>query len=218
MRKPRICATIVDYDIEAIKRVAHLVDLYEVRLDLVGPGWVDLVKMLNRPWIACNRSPEEGGKGDPDEVKRLEELIWAVGSGACIVDIEYRSKNLKDAIALIRPRAGCLISYHDLAGTPSYETLMGIINGQLNAGADICKVVTTALEFEDNLKLLKLINEFAGKKIIAFAMGDSGRLSRILCPLAGGYLTYVCLKRGKESAEGQLTVLEMNEIYSCLKR
>ncbi|MCR4393868.1 MAG: type I 3-dehydroquinate dehydratase [Dehalococcoidales bacterium] len=79
---------------------------------------------------------------------------------------------------MIKPRAGCLISYHDLIGTPSYETLVGIVNRQLNAGADICKVVTTALEFEDNLKLLKLINEFAGKKIVALAMGDSGRLSR----------------------------------------
>jgi 3-dehydroquinate dehydratase len=34
------------------------------------------------------------------------------------------------------------------------------------------------------LTVLQLISGFPGKRIIAFAMGDKGLASRILCPLA----------------------------------
>ncbi len=123
MKKPRICVTIVENNLEAIKEIEPLIDLFEVRLDLVGPDWPELVKFIKKPWIACNRSPEEGGKGNPNEVSRVEELLWAAEAGACIVDIEYRTKNLADIVPLIKPKAQCLISFHDMVGTPSYDTL-----------------------------------------------------------------------------------------------
>lgn len=216
MKKPRICATIVESNIDLIKKVEHDVDLWEVRLDLVGPGWPDLVKLLQRPWMACNRSPEEGGRGDPDGMKRVEELLWAAKSGACIVDIEYRTPDLADIVSLIKANASCLISFHDVAGTPSYETLMAIVESQLKAGADICKVVTFARSFTDNLTMLRLVSRYPEIKLVAFAMGEAGRTSRILSPLAGGYLTYACLASGVESAAGQMTVREMREIYSYI--
>ena len=94
-------------------------------LDLIGPNWPELVKFLRKPWIACNRSPEEGGQGNPDRVKRVEELLWAAEAGACIVDIEYRTPKLAEVVPLIKSRAQCLISFHDLVQTPSYDTLVG---------------------------------------------------------------------------------------------
>ena len=51
----------------------------------------------------------------------------------------------------------------------------------------------------------------------AFAMGEAGKLSRILSPLCGGYFTYASLETGKEAAPGQISVQEIREIYSCLK-
>jgi 3-dehydroquinate dehydratase-1 len=47
-------------------------------------------------------------------------------------------------------------------------------------------------------------------------MGVNGQLSRILCPLAGGYFTYASVKTGRESAKGQVTVTELREIYRML--
>ena len=82
MKRPRICAVIVNNDLEAIREVKPLVDLFEVRIDLIGDSWQELVKQLNRPWIACNRSPDEGGKGDKDETRRIEELFRAMELGA----------------------------------------------------------------------------------------------------------------------------------------
>jgi 3-dehydroquinate dehydratase-1 len=217
MKKPRICATITDSDIETIKEAEPLVDLFEVRLDLVGPDWPALIKLITKPWIACYRSPDEGGKGANDEVGRIEELLLAAEAGASIVDIEYRTKNLAEIVPIIKSRAECLVSFHDNTGTPSYETLLSIVQNQLKAGADICKVVTYAQIFEDNQILLKLIHEFPEAKMVAFTMGEVGRISRILSPLAGGYFTYASLARGKESADGQITVREMNDIYRMLR-
>ena len=213
MKRPRICVTIVENNLEAIKEMEPIIDFFEVRLDLVGPDWPDLVKLIRKPWIACNRSPGEGGKGDPNQVSRVEELLWAAEAGACILDIEYRTQNLAEVVALIKSKAKCLVSYHDIVGTPAYETLVGIAEGQIRTGADICKIVTTAQSFEDNLTLFKLIRKFPETKIVAFAMSEAGKISRILSPLAGGYFTYACMESGKEAASGQIPVRDMIEIY-----
>ena len=218
MKKPRICVTLVENNLETVKELEPLIDLFEVRLDLIGPEWTELAKFIKKPWIACNRSLEEGGRGNPNDVSRIEELLWAAEAGACIVDIEYRTKNLKDVIATIKSKAQCLVSFHDMIGTPSYETLVGIAEGQLKAGADICKIVVTAQNFEDNLPILRLIRAFPKAKMVAFAMAEAGTLSRILSPLAGGYFTYACVEAGKESAVGQVPVKELIEIYQYLRK
>jgi 3-dehydroquinate dehydratase I len=193
------------------------VDIFEVRLDLVGPGWPDLVKQLKKPWLACNRSPEDGGRGDADQGKRLVELLRAAEAGASIVDIEYHSTGLTEIVSQIQSKAQCLVSFHDHKRTPSCEELQGLVESQLKAGADICKIVTTAHSFEDNLVILKLLDQFRQVKLVAFNMGEMGRVSRILSPLAGGYFTYASLAQGKESAAGQMTVKEMREVYRSLR-
>ena len=50
MRKPRICAVIVNNDTKAVQEVEPLVDLFETRIDLVGDGWQELVKQFSKPW------------------------------------------------------------------------------------------------------------------------------------------------------------------------
>lgn len=110
-----------------------------------------------------------------------------------------------------------MISYHNVKATPPLDALRQIVNRQLAAGADICKVVTTARTFADNMTVLDLIAAFSPKnKIVAFAMGTKGQFSRILCPLAGGYFTYASSERGKESADGQITVNDLRKIYKIL--
>jgi len=214
---PQICVTIVNNNLEAVKEIEPLVDFFEVRIDLIGPDWPEMVRFLKKPWIACNRCPEEGGRGSPDQVKRIDELLWAAESGAAIVDIEHRTRGLQDIVPLIKSRARCLISYHDLIETPAYETLVGIAESQIKAGADICKIVTTAHSFTDNLIVLKLISKYPETRMVSFAMGEAGRLSRVLSPLAGGFFTYACMSSGLESASGQIPVRELYELYRTLK-
>jgi 3-dehydroquinate dehydratase-1 len=213
MKQPRICAAITTTDLKVIKQAEPLVDLFEVRIDLIGDDWQAVAKKLGKPWIACNRSPAEGGQWQGNEAKRVEILLQALELGASVIDIELRTKNLADIIRLVKKRAECLLSYHDLEKTPDSDTMRQIIKQQIEAGADICKVVTTARSFEDNMRVLQLVPAFWEKRVVAFAMGAAGIISRIFCPLVGGDFTYASLAEGKESAPGQVTVEELHQIY-----
>ena len=218
MNRPRICAVIINKDVELIDVIEPLVELFEVRIDLIGDGWQQVIKRLKKPWIASNRSAAEGGKWEGDEVRRIEELVEAAKLGANIVDIEMETKNLAAVMPVIKQRAKCLLSFHQLKKTPPLEELKRIINKQLEAGADICKLVTTAQSFEDNLTILQLIADFAQTKMVSFAMGPLGISSRILCPLVGGDFTYASMEKGKESAPGQITVRNLRAIYEMMAR
>ena len=217
MNKPRICAVIVNNDPKAVKEVEPLVDLFEVRIDLIGDGWQELAKQLKKPWIACNRIANEGGKWQGNEARRVERLLQAIELGADMVDVELRTRNLDKIIQLVKRRTKCILSFHDLEKTPPLDEMKETVRRQLKAGADVCKVITTAQGFEDNLTILHLISEFPGVRLISFAMGPLGCMSRILCPLVGGDFTYASIEKGKESAEGQITVQELTKIYEMVK-
>ena len=58
----------------------------------------------------------------------------------------------------------------------------------------------------------KLYNKKGKSNLISFAMGDAGRISRILCLYLGSPYTYVSL--GKAVAPGQFSVDEVNKIIN----
>ncbi|MBN1177562.1 MAG: type I 3-dehydroquinate dehydratase [Dehalococcoidales bacterium] len=215
--RPTICAAIVNEDLDAIKSVESQVDMYEVRIDLIGGGWRVVAEKLGKPWIACNRRAEEGGSWQGSEPDRVQALLDAVELGSSIVDIELGTQQVESVIGRIKGKAECLLSYHNLKDTPSLEEMKEIVGKQRDARADICKVVTTARAFADNLAVLQLISEYPEDKIISFTMGEKGQISRVLCPLVGGYFAYASIEAGRESADGQLTVGELRKLYEILE-
>ena len=217
MKRPRICASIISNDLQAVRGVESFVELFEVRIDLIGDDWREVVKQLKKPWIACNRSADEGGSWRGSESKRREELLSAIEMGASIIDVELVTGNLKEIVQLIKKKAKCLVSFHDLKGTPTLDRMREIVQREMEAGADICKVVTTAQRFEDNLAVLQLIPEFPKTRVISFAMGPLGFASRTLCPLVGGDFTYASIEAGRESASGQITVRDLRKIYGMVE-
>jgi 3-dehydroquinate dehydratase I len=214
--RPRICAAIITSSARAINKVEPLVDLWEVRIDLIGKGWREVPGKLKKPWIACNRRTEEGGKWKGSERLRIKELLSALELGAAVIDIELGTPGVEEIVEEIKRHAECLVSYHNLKETPPLDRMKQTIINQMAAGADICKVVTTARGFKDNLAVLQLITDFQNVQVVAFAMGAAGQISRVLCPLAGGCFTYASVAEGKESAEGQVTVEELRNIYGML--
>ncbi|MFH1640284.1 MAG: type I 3-dehydroquinate dehydratase [Chloroflexota bacterium] len=214
MERPKICAVIVNSHPGISDAVLPLIDLFEVRIDLIGDGWQEVVKNLKKPWLACNRSQIDGGKGEKNEEARIAKLLEASQLGASIVDLELSAENLNSTVPEIKKKAQCLISYHNWQKTPPIAALKEIVARQVAAGADICKVVTTAGGFEDNLTVLRLIRESPKTRVVSIAMGAAGTISRILSPVSGGYFTYASLERGGESAPGQVTAAELREIYA----
>ncbi len=216
MKSNRICAVITDKK-QNISQIAGLADLFEVRIDLIGEGWEECAAKLPKAWIACNRRKEEGGNWQGSEERRVEKLLRALPLGASIIDIELETNGLDKIVPVIKQKASCLISSHNMKETPYFDELKDIVARQIDAGADICKVVTFADKDEDNFTVLRLIPEFPGKRIIAFAMGEKGLASRILCPIIGGDFTYAAIEKGAESAAGQITVANLRQIYGMVK-
>ena len=74
------------------------------------------------------------------------------------------------------------------------------------------KIVTTAQDIQDALRVLNLYRSTGKLHLIAFAMGDAGIISRIFCTTMGtAPFTYASLDEA--IAPGQLTVSQMREIY-----
>jgi 3-dehydroquinate dehydratase type I len=73
-----------------------------------------------------------------------------------------------------------------------------------------------AISVHDNLAVLKLLGLFPWIDLISFAMGPVGALSRVLSPLAGGYLTYASMDETGGSAPGQMSVEALRKIYRMI--
>ena len=215
--KLKICGVITEPDEAAIRAAAPLVNLFEVRIDLIGADWQAIAENLTKPWIATNRLASQGGKCDDSESSRLNALLKALELGASIIDLELVTPDVVSMIAAVKKKARCLISHHDFSGTPAPEVLPFLVKRLLAAGGDISKLVTTANSVDDGLNLLGLYDQFPDKNLIAFAMGQEGVISRVMAPLCGAEFTYAALDSSEPAAPGQLTVSQLSNIYRRIK-
>ncbi len=200
-------------------------ELLELRID--GIRKVNLKKLMAHKKgkiLVTNRSKQEGGAFAGGEGKRVTLLKEAVDLGADYVDIEMRTEDaliseLKKKIEVFRGRTKLILSYHNHTRTPNLKDLRRKLEEGYGAGADMVKIVPTAGEMEDNLKVLGLIPyaQQKGLEIIAFCMGEKGKISRVMAPFLGSYLTYASLAKGEESAPGQMTVGEIKQMFKILK-
>jgi 3-dehydroquinate dehydratase type I len=189
-------------------------DLVEVRLDQLKDltELTSLKDTTKTPLIATNRKAAIA-KMDPQQT-----LFKAAKSGFEFVDIDIHNPNLKENLKeLINFGTKPIISYHDYLGPVANNELESILEQEIENGAEICKIVTTAKTLEDNLTLLNFVQKVSSRtKIISFAMGEKGRISRLLSPVFGAYLTFAYLEGATETAPGQMTIQEMRATYSLL--
>jgi len=213
---------------EAMKQMDKcfpLADVVELRIDFIRN--VNLGKLLsakNGKILVTARKKDEGGSFKGDEKERLSLLSKAVTLKADFIDIELSTddtftKKLLEDIKKYGDRTKLIISHHDFNGTPSYRELQNIFNECAGRGAHIAKIASFANSAEDNLKILKLTSyaKKTNRKIIALCMGEKGKISRIMAPYFGSYLSFASFEKGAESAPGQLTIEEMREIFRILK-
>lgn len=214
-----LCIPIIARDTEeAVKKISEAekyADICEIRLDIMETFQLkDIIEAAQKPVIVTFRSEKEGGMGlnDPSDVSDI--LIKAAQEGAACIDVELSMPDKwKRSIIQNSGKSRVIISSHIMDNTPSIDDLKILLDDSINTGGDIIKIVTMAKEWNDNLRVLELI-DYAGERsidIISFCMGALGRISRVCSLLMGGYLTFVSLESGQESAPGQMTVLEMKK-------
>jgi 3-dehydroquinate dehydratase type I len=221
----RICIPITETTmkdaIKAVKEADRFADLIELRMDyLREPGLAILLKGTQKPFIVTNRRKEEGGKYWVNERRRVGMLEEAMDLGVDFVDVEIRTeRSLLQKLIANKKRTQVILSFHDFQGTPSLKELKRICDRMTRWGVDIVKIVTFARSWEDNLLMLSLIPyaRKRGQEIVAFCMGEKGRMSRIFAPLMGAVWTYTALNKNRTSAPGQLTIQELKKIWEKLR-
>jgi 3-dehydroquinate dehydratase type I len=221
----KICIPIVETTMGdtliAIKEANRLADLIELRVDyLRNVRLALLLQNRKKPFIVTNRKKEEGGQYKGEERKRLGLLQEAIELGADYIDVELTTERslFRD---LLRNKRGTqvILSFHDFRRTPSLKKLQRLLGQMVRLEADVIKIVSFARSWEDNLTILSLIPFAKARKqeIVAFCMGEKGKVSRFFSPFLGAAWTYASLSGVKASAPGQLTVGEMKEIWEKLK-
>jgi 3-dehydroquinate dehydratase type I len=223
-----ICISIVpgtnEEALSLLGKALPAADLVELRIDRIEKPDLPMLLYTGRKRIlVTNRRGEEGGFFAGCEDERMAPLHEAVDLGAGSVDIEARTGPgaVSDLAKAIRAKGGktrLIVSHHDMQGTPTQRTLERRLKACRLLGADIVKIVTLANAMEDNLRVLEIIPQALklGQDIVAFCMGQRGRLSRVAAPLLGSCISYASLEEGAESAPGQLTADQMKSVLRIL--
>jgi 3-dehydroquinate dehydratase type I len=228
-RKPllRICVPVVEATVNRARgkyqRAARKGLWTEIRLDYLEEPAPDLQKLfrsLPGPVIATNRLAAEGGRWTGTEADRLALLTQALNLGVTCLDLELAADPMfRREMMERRGKTKIILSWHDFTGTPDTARLEGVLDEMLASEADVVKLVATAREPADNLRMLSLIPraKAAGKDVIAFCMGPWGKWSRIAAPLLGSWLTFAPFSKQGASAPGQLTVNDLKRVWNTLK-
>ena len=192
-------------------------DYAELRLDFLKPNQIpyclnSVKKHLGR-CICTLRPRSEGGRFRGSEKERIAILKLIAEFNPYLIDVEYNTiKNNKALYQYLRStKANLLVSWHDSSRTPNDKTLRSRAR-KISRFSDNIKIVTTAKTISDTIRVLALYKKVPKRtKMVAFAMGDYGRISRILCTKLGSPYTYVSL--GKPIAPGQFSLHEMTTIF-----
>jgi len=223
--KARVCVSILPKtSTEALKLIEKAeeakADLIEVRLDKLDKHdrLADLASHGKTLKIATNKLLSCRGNFKGTETEQKQILLTAAKTGFNYVDIELSTSNLKEFKTQISDLgAKLIVSSHDFEGFLGLTELNSVLEQEIACGADICKIVLTAKRFEDNLALLNFCSAASKRcNVVCFAMGEYGKVSRLLSPLFGSAFTFAALEIGRETASGQMTIQEMKSAYKLL--
>ena len=198
----------------------------EIRLDrcnLAQDEVEELFSSSDVPLIATCRVSEiraaldDGNTDDRKLDSRASQkaeslLITAIHAGAAYTDLEIEAPAMMSK-RIRRETRECgtvlIRSYHDFSGTDSLEALKALTEKCFALGADIAKIVVTANDDDDTARVLKLYESFDPGRLVAFAMGEKGRSSRIDCLAKGAPHTYAALNEEEAAAPGQMSTASM---------
>ena len=235
-----ICTTIQDRNLEQVLEALEHCEMAEIRLDRCPLSMKDIDECFTSdvPLVATCRVAEvmktepslqdESLSPQSREIKAMQiaerRLVRAIEAGARYVDVELEAqKQMSKRVRNAAHENGTVFirSYHDFEGTDSLEALKAIVEKCVYHGADMVKVVTTAVSDEDVAKVMALydwcrvesgMERIADGGLIAFCMGDKGRMSRLDCLAKGAPYTYAALSEQEAAALGQWPAEEMAEV------
>jgi 3-dehydroquinate dehydratase-1 len=194
-------------------------DYAELRLDFLKPADVpatlEKTKKHHKRCVCTLRPKSEGGKFSGTEKERISILKLIAEYNPYLIDIEFSTLSKNKALFRYVKKTGTkiLVSWHDFKKTPNVAALLQKLDKMRRFSRHV-KIVTTANSIKDTATILSLYRK-QDPNLIAFAMGDYGRASRLLCMNLGSPYTYVSL--GKPVAPGQFSVDEVKSLLALQK-
>lgn len=221
LRTPAVCGCVIGKNLDEMREgvsraVKQGADLVELRIDDMRSkiAWEGLIQR-DLPTLLANHPEREGGYFRGGEEDRVKLLLEGIERGVSCVDIELSTpKKLRELVVSKAKKSGVtvLMSHHDISKTPPPESLMKVTKDLEEAGCDIAKIVTFAESPSDALHMLDFLVQAQGKvtvPVVAFAMGDSGRITRFVAPIFGSPIIYAAAL--KKTGPGQLDVATMKQ-------
>ena len=221
-----ICTTIQNRTLEDIMNLLETseprIQMAEIRLDRC-PLSIEEIEYLfsssDTPLVATCRVVDDGN-GTWEEAE--EKLTAAVEAGAAFLDLEIEApkevgKRLRRACT--EYGATMIRSSHFFAGTPSDQVLRNTVEKCRKFGGEIVKIAAMAKSGEDVARVLALYSSIASTnsaaetqrpvELVAFSMGEIGKVSRLDCLKLGSPFTYAALNENEAAAPGQWCYSEM---------
>lgn len=222
-----VCVPITETEsapfLAALAAAVAKADIVELRLDyLSDAARTEILAQLpafvaqhGTPLLFTFRPREQGGQRDLSLGERRafwQSLPAEVAATITLADFEF---DLVESFATETPPVPwdkVICSWHNFEETP--EDLIQRYERMAATSAAIVKLATKCNRIGDCLRLFELIEYAQGRKpIIALGMGMPGLSTRVLSLSRGGLLTFGSLQRGAESAPGQPTVADLNQLY-----
>lgn len=201
--------------LEKIHKAEDSADMIEVRADSVPP--VELPELFEKlsskkTLLLTMRPLAEGGLADADLGQRMN--FWmAVFTQYPHEPEDVWYDNEFDLIPALDwpPSYNVIRSYHNFQSVPSD------LNDLYYAAADreILKIAYKADDITDTIPALQLLDKAAAdrRRVIAIAMGESGKITRILGGAFGSPITYASFNDGDGTAPGQLSAEDLLSLY-----
>ncbi|RMW38575.1 MAG: type I 3-dehydroquinate dehydratase [Nitrosopumilus sp.] len=222
--KYKTCVSIAEKTPNKVKQTLKIAlkksDFVEIRFDFLKieqiPETLELVKKDLKKSVCTLRPKTEGGQFPGNEKERIAIIKLIAEYNPFLLDVEFNTLKRNSSLVkyLKSTKTKLLVSWHDFKKTPSSLELKNKMT-QMSKFSNFVKIVSTAKSTDDSTRMLELYNKRGKNNLISFAMGDFGRISRILCLYLGSPYTYVSL--GKPVAPGQFSVDEVNKITNLKK-
>lgn len=221
-----ICTTIQNRTLEEIMNLLESseprIQMAEIRLDRC-PLSIEEIEYLfsssDTPLVATCRVVDDGN-GTWEEAE--EKLTAAVEAGAAFLDLEIEApKEIGKRLRKACTEYGTTMirSSHFFAGTPSDQVLRNTVEKCRKFGGEIVKIAAMATSEEDVARVLALYSSIASTnsaaetqrpvELVAFSMGEIGKVSRLDCLKLGSPFTYAALNENEAAAPGQWCYSEM---------
>lgn len=210
--KPDIMEWRIDYYEAGIKDNEKLIATAKALRDVVG----------ELPILVTFRTKNEGGVLELGEDEYLDLVATVVTNrlgDAVDIELFHDEERVKDLVKQAHNyNVVVIMSNHDFEKVPAKDVIEFRLKKMADLGADVPKLACMPHSADDVLTLLSATNDARkalSTPIIAMAMADLGKVSRIAGQVFGSCLSFGAV--GKTSAPGQLSIEDLRNAENYLE-